>query len=169
MILSHYNDADQWRFDVRGYVQSLSSKPNGLWLSVDGPDDWPCWCHAEGFRLGAMAYRHVFELKPERADRVLHITDTLGVDMLTERLSKANAYGSRYDLDWPVLARKWSGIIIAPYQWRRRLDGGAQWYYGWDCASGCIWDVSAIRYVGSEPFDVVAHVARLEAEATHAV
>lgn len=24
-------------------------KPKGLWLSVDGEDDWPAWCAAEDF------------------------------------------------------------------------------------------------------------------------
>lgn len=35
----------------------------------------------------------------------------------------------------------------APYQWRRRNERGFSWYYGWDCASGCIWRASAIREI----------------------
>ena len=45
---------------------------------------------------------------------------------------------------WPgVAAEGWAGIEIAPYIWARRLDGPARWYYGWDAASGCIWDPTA--------------------------
>jgi hypothetical protein len=50
-------------------------------------------------------------------------------------------------IDWRRVASVYDGIIIAPYQWSRRLDGGARWYYGWDCASGCIWNATAIARV----------------------
>ncbi len=48
---------------------------------------------------------------------------------------------------WPDVAARYDGMIIAPYVWSRRLDGDARWYYGWDCASGCIWNTSAIKSV----------------------
>jgi hypothetical protein len=31
------------------------------------------------------------------------------------------------------------------------LRMGLMWYYGWDCASGCIWDTSVIERVTLEP------------------
>ena len=37
------------------------------------------------------------------------------------------------------------GIIISPYQWDCRLALESGWYYGWDCSSGCIWDISCIQ------------------------
>ena len=46
-------------------------------------------------------------------------------------------------IDWPKVAERYDGIIIAPYQWSRRLDG-PMWYYGWDCASGCVWRARAV-------------------------
>lgn len=165
MILSHYNDNARWSFAVRDCVQRQDAKPGGLWVSIDGAHDWPSWCHAESFRLNWLRFRHVFELHPSQAERVLHITDPLGIDMLTQRFGY-DVSGLRCFIDWPQVARRWAGVIIAPYQWSRRLEGGAPWYYGWDCASGCIWDTSVLRHVSSGPFDVVAHV---EAEATHAV
>lgn len=50
-------------------------------------------------------------------------------------------------LDWAAIGKLYDGIIIAPYLWERRLNGGAMWYYGWDCASGCIWNPRAISEV----------------------
>ena len=51
-----------------------------------------------------------------------------------------------YRINWQPLTEQYAGIIISPYQWKRRLDGRASdWYYGWDCASACIWDLSAVR------------------------
>jgi len=49
-------------------------------------------------------------------------------------------------VDWEKISRQYSGIEINPYLWRRRLQGG-MWYYGWDCASGCVWNESAIKEV----------------------
>ncbi len=48
---------------------------------------------------------------------------------------------------WSGLAKDYAGIIIAPYLYQRRLDGNANWYYGYDCACGCIWDAGAIAEV----------------------
>ena len=38
-----------------------------------------------------------------------------------------------------------NGIEICPYLFDKRMD--AQWYYGWDVASGCIWNKSGIADV----------------------
>ena len=48
--------------------------------------------------------------------------------------------------DWARVGEAYPGIIIAPYIWSRRLDG-PMWYYGWDCASGCVWDPSVVRSI----------------------
>jgi hypothetical protein len=52
-----------------------------------------------------------------------------------------------YYIDWSKVAAKHQGIIIAPYCYARRLTYHTAWYYGWDCASGCIWDLKAIQSV----------------------
>lgn len=51
---------------------------------------------------------------------------------------------STYELDWLKVKQKYQGIIIAPYQWKCRMAQETKWYYGWDCASGCIWDLDCI-------------------------
>ena len=44
---------------------------------------------------------------------------------------------------WEKVAAKYDGLIITPYIWQRRME--LNWYYTWDCASGCIWNVRAIK------------------------
>ena len=46
-----------------------------------------------------------------------------------------------------MLDRRVDGIIIAPYQWYCRMT--VDWYYTWDCASGCIWNLDAIESVNA--------------------
>jgi hypothetical protein len=36
-------------------------------------------------------------------------------------------------------------LLITPYIWSCRLD--FNWYYTWDCASGCFWDVSCLHRI----------------------
>ena len=54
-------------------------------------------------------------------------------------------YFGRLAIRWQDVAMDYQGILIAPYQWSLRLDSDFRWYYMWDCASGCIWDISAIQ------------------------
>lgn len=173
MILSHYNGSAEWAFEARGYVQDdpfgdTIGKPVGLWLSIDGPDDWPSWCSSESHGVERLAYRHAFEMtEPER---VLHLSNPGAVEGLSERFPVIGQREYSFAMiSWRDIAREYAGIIIAPYQWQCRLEHRTRWYYSWDCASGCVWDLSAIRYVGSEPFDVGAYIKRIEAEAEHAV
>ena len=53
-------------------------------------------------------------------------------------------YFGKLAIRWQDVALDYQGILIAPYQWSLRLDKDFRWYYMWDCASGCIWDLSAI-------------------------
>lgn len=52
-----------------------------------------------------------------------------------------------YEIDWKKVTEEYQGIIISPYIWQRRLAPHTMWYYGWDVASGCIWDTDAIEEV----------------------
>jgi hypothetical protein len=127
-------------------------KPKGFWVSVQGEDDWEWWCRKEEFGVERLRVVHEVTLRP------LH--DVLVID----NLSNFDHFHARYrvetdDIDWslpwrneghwPVDWRKvavdYDGLIIAPYQWSRRLE--CNWYYGFDCASGCIWNLDAIESV----------------------
>ena len=35
--------------------------------------------------------------------------------------------------------------VVSPYQWNCRLSLETCWYYGLDCASGCIWYLDCIK------------------------
>lgn len=128
---------------------SRAFKPRGLWLSVEGDYDWKSWCEGEIFCLENLACAHEVTLHPSA--KILRISDADGIDDLTERfpvyfpISGHDAY--IYGIQWAEIAKDYQGIIIAPYIWSRRLDMKANWYYSWDCSSGCIWDASAIQSV----------------------
>jgi hypothetical protein len=122
----------------------INMKPVGLWLSVEGDRDWPEWCRAEEFGIANLACVSEIVLKPKA--KVLRLTTALDIDLLTEECGREllPGWGTTRTLDWHAIAEKHDGIIIAPYQWSRRLDGRTAWYYGFDVACGCIWRPRAI-------------------------
>ncbi len=117
-------------------------KPAGLWVSVDGPDDWPAWCEREEFRDLTRQHEHRVTLASDA--RVLHLATVDDLRAFTRRFPD-EYFGLLGFIDWAAVAAEYQGIVIAPYQWLARFELG--FYYGWDCASGCIWDPAAIASV----------------------
>jgi hypothetical protein len=155
MRLSHWSRSSTLApHSVDQSPEGRGDKPRGLWVSVDGEDDWPSWCHREGFAEDRLVHRFRVTLADD-AD-ILHLDCDWDIHQFTRDYGVALAditgrFGLRdsHWIDWPRIAQKWQGIIIAPYCWGSRLEIG--WYYGWDCASGCIWDASAIASVAEIP------------------
>lgn len=123
-------------------AQNADLKPNGLWVSVQGPADWLEWCDGEGF---ATERRIPTEVTLKADANILHISGPFELDAFTTEYRVLGAYRSCTTINWGRVAAKYQGIIIAPYQWSRRMTDHTFWYYGWDCASGCIWDAEAIE------------------------
>ncbi len=48
-------------------------------------------------------------------------------------------------VDWKRVAELYDGVEIPNYIWECRLRLEPFWYYGWDCASGCVWNVKDIK------------------------
>lgn len=125
------------------------AKPHGLWVSVEGSDDWPHWCQSEDFRVDSLRVVHEIVLGLDA--KVLRLACVEELDAFAREFGAFDStipntmFAIGHAIDWPRVAQKYQGIIIAPYIWERRLQ--AMWYYGWDCASGCIWDASAIASV----------------------
>lgn len=141
--LSHYTATPLGLDPERQYVQSaMNVKPVGLWVSVDGPDDWPAWCRGEEWGVGSLAHRTPITLAAD--------ADVLVLRTKADLLAFTLKYGGQMSreflwIDWPQVAADHDGLIIAPYIWSLRFDSRTSWYYGWDCASGCIWNLAAIE------------------------
>lgn len=139
--LLHYSENGLGKIRSRRQERDFF-KPHGLWLSVEGPDDWPSWCRSESFNLERLG--HVYEITLAPKARILWVRTAEELDEVSEAWSAppmAPTLRSMW-LRWGDMAKVYDGIIIAPYQWERRL--GPLWYYPWDCASGCIWRRTAI-------------------------
>jgi hypothetical protein len=163
--LIHYSN--EYITEVRSVEQaplekaSRVDKPKGLWVSAEGDDDWPSWCRSEDFRLAGLSHPTQVILRPSA--RILRINGAEDLLKFHEAYSTVPPWAKKitpemldnlpyknlpapdfrgYAVRWLDLAQEYQGIIIAPYVWSQRLR--LSWYYGWDCASGCIWDSNAV-------------------------
>ena len=152
LILTHFGDrVDLSRTYEQGGVNSRYDKPEGLWLSDESDFGWSEWNRQEHYRDTDNQTRTEFELLP--GHRVLH----LGTSERILALSKAygmkspSAGGITYDyvrrIDWVGVAELYDGIIITPYDWDLRTDSRTDWFYGWDCASACIWNLQVLNEI----------------------
>lgn len=136
---------------LQSYETGAPGKPNGLWVSVEGEDDWASWCSSEMPEwVNGRAVTEIV-LKPDA--KILKIESDAQLIAFHHQFGAVPEYElQRYpprlwakQPHWKGVSETYAGIIIAPYNWARRLDQDVRWYYGWDCASGCIWDLSVIE------------------------
>jgi hypothetical protein len=145
-------------------------KPRGFWITDDSEDCWRSWCLSNRFSLDRLVYKHAIDLDEAR---ILILRDEYEVRRFTRTYRVFKKWGPDHDphkwtdtcIYWPNVAKDYAGIIITPYQWSLRMEAGFDWYYGWDCASGCIWDASAIKDVHLIEIDRDVVMTALDSEA----
>lgn len=155
MKLRHYSynivksvySVEQDESDGRFY-----EKPSGFWVSCDDYElSWPEWCQIADF--GGQNLENVHDVELIDNHNVLILKSAEDIDQFTEKYGKqSDIYQylkstSLISIDWVKVAKEYSGLIIAPYIHERRLSLHTSWYYGWDCASGCIWNASVIKSI----------------------
>lgn len=131
-----------WKYD-QDDRRGPYGKPRGFWVSDDSDHGWRAWCEAEEWNLEGLSFKSEFMLAPGHNVLILR-----GVDELktfdAEYGMPLEVSPTMRTIDWPRVAAEYDGIIITPYLWEARYDFDVFWYAGWDCASGCIWNLSAI-------------------------
>lgn len=151
--LVHYADHQVSGIMGPAKPQGVTDKPHGFWVSddTDKEHNWAAWCRCEGFRLECLTHVHEIVLKSTANLLILrhagHLDDFHACYSRVPDWCRGLNY-ERRAIDWPAVAERWQGIVITPYIWSRRLNGPASnWYYGWDCASGVIWDPCAVQAI----------------------
>lgn len=171
--LLHYPRGGKFTGGVRSTEQTTPSgfyeKPHGLWVSVEGACDWASWCVGNDFDTEFLSDK--WEIVLAENANILRIASIGEIDAFTEKYGiydtrchevlrsgglATSHFGRQPAIDWPRVAKEYQGIIIAPYIWERRMETHTGWYYGWDCASGCIWDAEAIASARRVVYELAA-------------
>jgi hypothetical protein len=140
-------NGEQWDRDQPERL-SKHGKPSGLWITDDSEKCWRSWCVRWGFNLESLTHKHAVTLDESK---ILFLRSAIELDLFTREFSTwwgPDGEPCKYRdlcIDWREVAKRYTGIIITPYQWSHRL--GYSWYYGWCCASGCVWKADAIRAI----------------------
>lgn len=142
MRFLHYSEFPVNRVLDGAQYDNPARKPCGLWISDEDDYGWHQWTqkNAPDFLRKENVYEVIVEL-----DNLLWLKTPEDIEAFTFCYSVED-FGLPH-IDWPVVAKEYDGIIITPYQWTCRLSIQTMWYYGWDCASGCIWNKKAIKRI----------------------
>jgi hypothetical protein len=147
MTLEHYSP-EQFTFDsAREYKPRRSNfKPTGFWFSIKGEHGWPDHCIQDQWNLEGLKFR--YEVKITESANILHISTAAELLAFDREYGYESYPGEGYSsraIEWSKITEKYDGIIISPYQWSLRME--PFWYYSWDVASGCVWNLEAIESV----------------------
>jgi hypothetical protein len=120
--------------------QTVTTKPRGLWYGIGS--SWVDWVRSE---MPDWEVDNIFKIDIN-TDRMLLISTS------EELLAFNKKYGAvlseHYSaIDWAKVASDYGGIEISPYNYKLRMNREVFWYYGWDVASGCIWDEGIVTGV----------------------
>ena len=159
---------DQWTRKQYGQLGRYQ-KPHGFWITDDSDGCWRSWCLAEGFRLDELTHKHEIDLDETK---VLVLRSRSEIEVFACKYRALYKWGPEEEpqkytdvcIDWPRVAADYDGIIITPYQWSLRLAPDFNWYYVWDCASGCIWNPRAILDIRLVEIDMEVAKPREEKE-----
>lgn len=148
MRLTHFSE-NPMEFDLaREYRQGTSEqpdtllKPRGLWLSDEAAEmPWSRYAVEEAGWGDAVKHKVDFECDTSNWLVITNEAELLEFNSLYRVTSDR---GNLMNLvkDWNAVSQRYAGIVITPYIWQCRLN--IMWYYGWDCASACVWDLSTI-------------------------
>lgn len=140
MILSHFSRKHFRINRSRIYVQIDNFKPTGLWLSDESGHGWQKWCKTENYATDSLKFEARYECD---TSKWLVLNTPNKVVKFSKKYEKL--IGSYYtEIQWDEVKKDFAGILITPYHWSLRLDRRVAWYYSWDVASACVWDLSTV-------------------------
>ena len=154
-----------------------SMKPYGLWISVEESEDdysWFDWCKGEQFRLEGLQYK--YSVKLAKDIKILHLQTAQDIQNFSIQYAANDPFDFGrssifnrtteyvYSISWKRVKAEYDGIIISPYQWSCRLSSGTSWYYPWDCASGCIWNLDKVKLKFHSEIDIESIKHKEESE-----
>lgn len=143
----HMSKDPIYKLEKRQYIQKSWDKPDGFWYGFG--NEWIDWAETTGPEYKG---EYVYEVDINGSN-MLQIKNHSEIIEFTQKYksSKQIAPGITFSIDWPRTELKYDGIEINPYIGKARTDEKTLWYYTWDIASGCIWNLDKvkIRLIGS--------------------
>ncbi len=131
-----------FELEQRTFKQNIGMKPFGFWYGFGS--EWIDWTRSE---VPDWVGKYIYSVDIGNSN-VLQINTHMEL-MQFNREYQSNISGTGHRrlegevIDWKKVADKYDGIEINPYQFEARYQ--YLWYYGWDIASGCIWNLKNVK------------------------
>ena len=135
-----------FELEQRTFAQKFWIKPSGFWYGFGS--EWIDWCRSE---MPNWTGKYIYGVDVNNIN-ILRINTLLEL-MQFSREYQSNVSDTGYStdykreagesIDWKMVASKYDGIEINPYQFEARMQ--YMWYYGWDIASGCVWNLKNVK------------------------
>ncbi len=125
------------------YYQKSGNKPYGFWYGFG--NEWIEWTEMAGPELKG-EYVHKVDID---GSNILQIKDYSEIERFTKEYQSNHQIipGVIFDIDWSRIEFQYDGIEINPYIYQALMSNKFLWYYGWDVASGCIWNLSKVKII----------------------
>lgn len=135
---------DDFKLCKRNYLLRSGCKPYGLWYGID--NSWIDFCESE---MPEWVSPHRYKLDIDMSKVLVVDTIEKMYDMNKHVVNTEEYFHLKnYDIDWTYFDKKgYKGIEIPRYMYELRMKNEFFWYYGWDCASGCIWSTDIIKSI----------------------
>ena len=127
-----------FELEPRTFTQKVTVKPSGFWYGFGS--EWIDWTRNE---MPEWTGKYIYDIDTGNTN-ILQIKTHMEL-MQFNREYKADVYmkDAGEAIDWKKVASKYGGIEINPYQFEARYQ--YTWYYAWDIASGCVWNLSGVK------------------------
>lgn len=129
-----------FELEQRTFNQKVTMKPSGFWYGFGS--DWIDWTRSE---MPEWTGKYIYAVDTDNTN-VLQIKTHMELMQFNREYSQglmSQIYEEGEAIDWKKVASKYDGIEINPYQFKARQQ--YMWYYGWDVASGCVWNLSGVK------------------------
>lgn len=154
VVLMHYSKKRIERVVSIYQCRIPQCKPRGLWISVEKNEPgWICWkqyCENSGTRSSGEDFIICYNVIMTSGANIKIISSEEDLEKFHRQYARAippvETRGDIFLIDWNLVSKDHQGVMIAPYLWSM-CNSHINWYYNWDCASGCIWDASAIERI----------------------
>ena len=127
-----------FELEPRTFTQKDEFKPSGFWYGFGS--EWIDWTRSE---MPEWIGKYIYSIDIGNTN-ILQIKTHMELMQFNSEY-KADVYmkDAGEAIDWKKVASKYDGIEINPYQYEARYQ--YTWYYGWDVANGCIWNLSRVK------------------------
>ena len=127
-----------FELEPRTFTQTVTVKPSGFWYGFGS--EWIDWTRNE---MPEWIGKYIYSIDIGNTN-ILQIKTHMELMQFNSEY-KADVYmkDAGEAIDWKKVASKYDGIEINPYQYEARYQ--YTWYYGWDIANGCIWNLSRVK------------------------